>query len=816
MSLPQGILPILALRNTVIFPGLAQVIKVGRERSLKALHESEKNGFWIVAVQQRELAEAVDTHKEHLIQIEPQDLYNIGTLCRVDTMKGNDESGYQVVLRGMTRVTLSDLRLNRGKGYIEGSSTLLEDVIDMNEVTQKAMIESVKTLSKDILRLVPGNTDQLAELVSSVEDLSYLTYLCAANIDVDLKEKQNILEMRNLRERALHLMQIMNEFKDGLTVQSEIRNKLNQRLGQAQRQTILREQLKAIREELGEGDESNQEDRLRKKIEEAGLPDDVRKIVDTEMKRLGEVGPQSPETHIIRNYLELIGDLPWSKSSPEKEVDLDEARKILDQDHYGLEKIKKRIVQHLAVLKMKKENKGSILLFVGPPGVGKTSLGQSIAKALGRKFARVSVGGVRDDAEIRGHRRTYIGAMPGRIIQGLKRAGENNPVFLLDEIDKLSRSFNGDPAAALLEVLDPEQNSHFLDHYLDVGFDLSKVFFIATANSLESIPGPLLDRMEVIDLTGYTTAEKMHIAREHLLAKQLSEHGFQSGDLELSEEALMKIISGYTREAGVRDLQRKIAELLRASSERVLKASEKPVKVDVKDLDELLGPERFTHEIAETSNPAGVVTGLAWTPVGGDILFIEASAMPGRGELMMTGQLGDVMKESARIALSLIRSHLAHLTPSLGTSEAIIADLSKYDLHVHVPAGAIPKDGPSAGVTMVTALASLLTGIKVPPRLAMTGEITLRGAVMPVGGIKEKLIAAHRAGIREICLPKRNEKDLRELPDEIRNDLKIHLIENVGELFKVALGLDVNFQDWSALTLKSMTSTATEKIAPSH
>jgi ATP-dependent Lon protease len=818
MSLPQGILPILALRNTVIFPGLAQVIKVGRERSLKALHEAEKNGFWIVAVQQKE-TDTIDPHKEHLIQIEPQDLYNVGTLCRVDTMKGSDESGYQVVLRGMTRVSLTDLRLNTHKGYLEGNSTLLEDVVDMNDATQKAMIESVKTLSKDILRLVPGNTDQLAELVSSVEDLSYLTYLCAANVDVDLKEKQNILEMRNLRERTLHLLQVMHEFKDGLTVQSEIRSKLNQRLGQAQRQTILREQLKAIREELGEGEESNQEDRLRKKIEEAQLPEEVRKIVDTEMKRLGEIGPQSPETHIIRNYLELIGDLPWSKSSPDKEINLDEARKILDQDHYGLEKIKKRIVQHLAVLKMKKENKGSILLFVGPPGVGKTSLGQSIAKALGRKFARVSVGGVRDDAEIRGHRRTYIGAMPGRIIQGLKRAGENNPVFLLDEIDKLSRSFNGDPAAALLEVLDPEQNSHFLDHYLDVGFDLSKVFFIATANSLESIPGPLLDRMEVIDLTGYTTAEKMHIAREHLLPKQLTEHGFQTGDLELSEEALLKIVTSYTREAGVRELQRKIAELLRASSERVLKADKKPVQVEFKDLDDLLGPERFSHEIAETSNPAGVVTGLAWTPVGGDILFIEASAMPGKGELMMTGQLGDVMKESARIALSLIRSHLAHLSPlnlAQGASEAIISDLSKYDLHVHVPAGAIPKDGPSAGVTMVTALASLLTGIKVPPRLAMTGEITLRGAVMPVGGIKEKLIAAHRAGIREICLPKRNEKDLREIPDEIRNDLKIHLIENVGDLFKAALGLDVNFQDWSALTLKGSAPAATEKIIPSH
>jgi ATP-dependent Lon protease len=808
MTMPQGILPILALRNTVIFPGLAQVIKVGRERSLKALHEAEKNGFWIVAVQQRETLDE-SGQRDPLTQIDPSELNNVGTLCRVDSMKGSDESGYQVILRGMSRVSLTDLRLNQDQGLIEGNATVSNDLLDMNEATQKAMLESVKTLAKDILRLVPGNTDQLAELVTSVDDLSYLTFLCAANLEIDLKEKQNILEMRNLRERALRLLQIMQEFKDGLSVQAEIRNKLNQRLGQAQRQSILREQLKAIREELGEDEEGSQQDRLRQKIENADLPEEVRKIADQELKRLDEIGPQSPETHVIRNYLELIGDLPWNKSSSDSDIDLDKARDILERDHYGLEKIKKRIIQHLAVLKLKKENKGSILLFVGPPGVGKTSLGQSIAKALGRKFVRVSVGGVRDDAEIRGHRRTYIGAMPGRIIQGLKRAGENNPVFLLDEIDKLSRSFNGDPAAALLETLDPEQNSHFLDHYLDVGFDLSKVFFIATANSLETIPGPLLDRMEVIELTGYTTAEKTHIAKNHLLPKQLKEHGLKSSDVELSDEALIKLIAGYTREAGVRELQRKIAELLRSVSEQVLKRSGKPVHIEAKDLNELLGPERFTYEMIETSNPVGVATGLAWTPVGGDILFIEASAMPGKGELMMTGQLGEVMKESAQIALSLIRSHLSHLAPGHGVGETLLQDLSKYDIHVHVPAGAIPKDGPSAGVTMVTAIASLLTGIKVPPRLAMTGEITLRGAVMPVGGIKEKVIAAHRAGIREVLLPKRNGKDLRDIPDEIRRDLKIHLIENVGELLKAALGLDVHYENWNALEIRPVSPTMT-------
>ena len=516
MPLPQGLLPILPLRNTVIFPSLTQVLKVGRERSVQALKTAEKNGFWIVAVQQK--PKPHDLSKDQ--PVDPSELYSVGTLCRIDSMKGNPEAGYQVVLRGMSRVILEDVSLASGN-YLHGESTLLEDINDMNPQTEGALLESVKSLSKDILRLFPGNTEQLSELIGSVDELGYLTSLCAGNVDVDLEKKQKILETRNLRERVLYLLQVMQEFKEGLSVQAEIRSKLNQKFGQAQRQTILREQLKAIREELGEGEDSTIEEKLQKKVEDAQMPDEVKKVAERELRRLGEVGNQSPESHIIRNYLELLTDLPWHKSSPEKEINLDEARQILDAEHYGLEKVKKRIIQHLAVLKLKKENKGSILLFVGPPGVGKTSLGHSIANALGRQFVRVSLGGVRDDAEVRGHRRTYIGAMPGRIVQGLKRAGENNPVFLLDEIDKLSRAFNGDPAAALLEVLDPEQNMNFLDHYLDVPFDLSKVFFIATANSLESIPGPLLDRMEVIDLTGYTTAEKVHIAKNHLIPNLL-------------------------------------------------------------------------------------------------------------------------------------------------------------------------------------------------------------------------------------------------------------------------------------------------------
>jgi ATP-dependent Lon protease len=781
MSLPQGLLPILPLRNTVIFPSLTQILKVGRERSINALKKAERNGFWIVAIQQK--PKSNDIGKDQ--QVDPHDVHVVGTLCRIDSMKGNPESGYQVVLRGMARVAVEDVEVASGN-LLVGECTIIEDVNDMNKPTEQALLESLKNLSLEILRIFPGNTDQLSELVTSVDDLSYLTSLCAGNIDVDLDKKQKILETRNLRERVLFLLQVMQEFKEGLSVQAEIRSKLNQKFGQAQRQTILREQLKAIREELGEGDDSSAEDKLQKKIEESGMPEDVRKVAEREMRRLSEVGTQSPESHIIRNYLELLTDLPWDKSAEQSEIDLDQARMILDQDHYGLEKVKKRIIQHLAVLKLKKENKGSILLFVGPPGVGKTSLGQSIAKALGKKFARVSLGGVRDDAEVRGHRRTYIGAMPGRIIQGLKRAGENNPVFLLDEIDKMSRAFNGDPASALLEVLDPEQNSNFLDHYLDVPFDLSKVFFIATANSLEGIPGPLLDRMEVIDLSGYTTAEKMHIAKNHLIPKQLKEHGLTPEQLQISDEALVRLISSYTREAGVRELQRRVAAVMRGSSERVLNAKAFPIRVQTQDLEEILGGEKFTYEIAETINPPGVITGLAWTPVGGDILFVEATAMPGKGHLMITGQLGEVMKESAQIAQSLIRANQHQL--------GVRMDLSKTDLHVHVPAGAIPKDGPSAGVTMLSALASLISGHTVSSKLAMTGEITLRGAVMPVGGIKEKVIAAHRAGIEKIVLPKKNERDLKDVPDDVKAGLQFYFVENISQLFAVALNIDLNHE----------------------
>jgi ATP-dependent Lon protease len=481
---------------------------------------------------------------------------------------------------------------------------------------------------------------------------------------------------------------------------------------------------------------------------------------------------------VIRNYLDLLIDMPWSKSSA-SEFDIEAARKILDDDHYGLPKIKQRIIQHLAVLKLKKDKKGSILLFVGPPGVGKTSLGRSIARAMGREFVRVSLGGVRDDAEIRGHRRTYVGALPGRIIDGIKRAKVNNPVFMLDEIDKLNRGWGGDPASALLEVLDPEQNNKFLDHYLDVPFDLSNVMFIATANSLETIPGPLLDRLEVIMLTGYTTAEKLHIAKTHLVPKQIHEHGVEESQMQITEAALLRLISGYTREAGVRELQRTIGACVRAGAEKIIEKRPLPIVVDVADLEEILGPDKHFEQLVERENPPGVSTGLAWTPMGGEILFIESSRMPGTGELIITGQLGDVMKESAKIALSLVRSRI----PSLYGE--------KEDIHLHVPAGAIPKDGPSAGVAMFLALASLLGNKSVPSRMAMTGEVTLRGAVLPVGGIKEKVIAAHRAGAEKVILPKRNERDLRDVPDEVKKSLQFIFVETVDDVLREALGVQL-------------------------
>lgn len=770
------------MRNTVVFPGTALPLRVGRAQTVAAIHAAQGGDQYVFAVaQKREAAE--DGH------VAESDLFRVGTLAKIEKIRGDAENGYQVLLRGVSRFRVSGYQEKDGYIEVEGENWAdpAPGTLESERATEQALLASLKTLAHEILDLLPSNTEQLSELVDGIEDVSFLAYLCAGNLEIDSLKKQEILEASLVKDRVLILLELMQKQKEALQVQSEIREKLTHKMGKLQREAILREQLNAIREELGEGGAgaAGSKDDYRQKIEDAQMPESAKKVALEELKRLETMGQNSAETHVIRNYLDLLCALPWAKSSVNPEdLDLEKARAVLDRDHYGLDKIKKRILQHLAVMKLKKSDRGQILLLVGPPGVGKTSLGQSIAKALGRKFVRGSLGGVRDDAEIRGHRRTYVGAMPGRIIQGMKRAEENNPVFMLDEIDKLGHGYQGDPAAALLEVLDPEQNGTFLDHYLDVPFDLSKVFFIATANSLDSIPGPLLDRMDVIELNGYTTAEKLHIGKNHLIPKQLAEHGLTKDQLVIKDDAFLKVIHSYTREAGVRDLQRKIAGICRSMAEKVLAPDAVlPVQVEISDLDEILGGERFVHEVAERLSPPGVATGLAWTPQGGEILFIEANLMPGRGSLTLTGQLGDVMKESTQIALSLVRSRLAHMIPGF--------EFEKKDIHVHVPAGAIPKDGPSAGITMLTTIASLLTGRSVDPKLAMTGEITLRGAVMPVGGIKEKLIAAHRAGIERVIMSKRNQKDLREVPDEVRSALRIEFVETASEVLKLALGLDV-------------------------
>lgn len=767
-------LPVLPLRNSHLFPGVTLSISVGRPISIEAVKATrqEYNNWVIVVTQLNDLPPT------------PDSLPKVGVLTELKSIEGSDEQGYYVLAQPTERVRIEQFDFSENK-FLLASVYALPDIRDLNEKTEQALIDSLKKMADEIIDLLPGNTDQIKKIIDGINDLRLLTHLCSTYLDISLEEKQELLEMVSLKNRTLRLLDLLAQKKDELQVQTEINTRLTHKLGKGQREAILREQLKAIREELGDAEtEDELAESYEEKIEKAGMPEDVEKVALDELRRLEAIGNSSPEAHVIRNYLDLLCSIPWSKSAnlDIENLDLDKARKILDDDHFGLDKVKKRIVQHLAVMKLKKSSKGSILLLIGPPGVGKTSLGQSIAKALGRKFVRSSLGGVRDDAEIRGHRRTYIGAMPGRIIQGIKRAGENNPVFMLDEIDKLGRGFAGDPAAALLEVLDPEQNSTFLDHYLDVAFDLSRVFFIATANSLEGIPGPLLDRMETIELSGYTTAEKLHIAKRHLIPKVMGEYGIEKDRLIISDSALKSIVNNYTREAGVRDLQRQIAGVARASAEQVLRSEQHPVRVETSDLKELLGSERFQHEVAEKVVAPGVVTGLAWTPHGGDILFIETSLMPGKGKLILTGQLGEVMKESAKIALSLVRSRLAPMLPSF--------DFDKQDIHLHVPAGAIPKDGPSAGVAILCSIASVFSGRSVDPKMAMTGEITLRGAVTPVGGIKEKVIAAHRAGIERVVLSSKNERDLSDVPEEVRSQIKFELVDRIEDVLRRVLAID--------------------------
>lgn len=782
MSRSIGFVPVIPLKNSVLFPGISMPLRVGREKSVAALQKALRESQWVILLAQKDPEQQLT---------DQNDLSRIGTLCKVESFRQDEDSSYNIFVKAHDRVRIVQLR--EQENFYEALSENVADAGLPDEKTTKALLESLKQLSFEVLDLLPGNMSKIKDWVAGVDDLGLMANIVASNLDFPITEKQALLEMTDLKERVLRLLDLLNATKEGLKVRKDIRERLNENFQANQRESILREQMKVIREELGEGGAQDIAGNYREKIEAAGMSAEALELAQTQLSRLETINAASPEYQMIRSHLDLMIALPWSQSSPEKEIDLDEAEKILHEDHFGLEKIKTRILQHLAVMKLKKSHQGSILLFVGPPGVGKTSLGKSIARALGKKYVRASVGGVRDDAEVRGHRRTYVGALPGRIISGLKKAGENDPVFILDEIDKLSRSFNGDPASALLEVLDPEQNGTFQDHYLDTPFDLSKVFFIATANTLDSIPGPLLDRMEIIEVTGYTSEEKRQIARKYLWPKQLAEHSISAEALELTDAALDSLLEHYTREAGVRDLQRKIATICKFASLRVVKANGKKFVVDAKDLEEIFGSERYSADMIESVLPPGVVTGLAWTPVGGDILFIESAQMPGNGQLVLTGQLGNVMQESARIALTLLKSHLHLVDPLL--------DFSKKDIHVHVPAGAIPKDGPSAGITMLTSMASLLLHKRVNPKLAMTGEISLRGTVMPVGGIKEKITAAHRAGVREIILASRNEKDLKEVSAEVKKEMKFHFVDNIRDLLKIALGVEI--PDWNQQLISS-------------
>ncbi|AKB78845.1 ATP-dependent protease La Type I [Methanosarcina horonobensis HB-1 = JCM 15518] len=713
-------------------------------------------------------------------EISEDSLYNIGNLLKIAYVQPADD-GYMVIAKAVQRVDA--VSVYRKNGLFYSAFKPVFDIPDLDEDIQAEMMENIKKAIHEISSRFQGS-EQFTRPIEKMDSIDQLIGYVMPYMPIKLAEKQDLLETISVRERYLAFFDILMKQKENINLQMEMAKKVTDKITKSNREAMLREQLKMIQEELNGGDDAaSGEGNYRERIENSKMPEDVKKKALSELKKLEMGGSHNPESSVIRNYLDLMLDLPWV-TEEKKSIDIAEARRVLEENHNGLEKVKERIIQHLAVMKLKHDKQGSILLLTGPPGTGKTSLGKSIADALGRQYVRISLGGVKDEAEIRGHRRTYVGALPGRIIQGMRKAGTKNPVFILDEIDKLSASYSGDPASALLEVLDPEQNSTFSDHYLEVSYDLSDVLFIATANSLASIPWPLLDRMETIEISGYTKNEKLAIAKDHLLPCILEDHGLDADKLKIEDEALKVIIDKYTREAGVRGLKKQLAKTARFVSEKIVSGkADLPYVVKADMLKEVLGKEIIRQEEARKENVPGVVTGLAWTPVGGDILFIEGTFMPGTGKLTLTGQLGDVMKESAQISMSLARSRLANI----GSGFDFIAS----DIHIHVPSGATPKDGPSAGVTLFTALTSLISGKAVDPKLAMTGEITLSGAVMPVGGIKEKVLAAHRAGIKKVILPKENERDLEDVPEEVRNELKFVPVETIEEVLKEALGLDL-------------------------
>ncbi|MDF2984518.1 MAG: lon [Eubacterium sp.] len=768
---------VIPISDTVLLPGVTSILRLPR------LNEAELENLKMGDI--TNIALPLKQNFGHG-QFSQEDFYRVGVSFKVEDAE-ETEKGYRLKIKALDRVEVNNLIFEYGS--IHAEYDVFPDEIDLNEKSREEMLNYIKNFTHEFSEKYTRSeqykgADQYMKVLEELKDLNSLIVYIAQFMPLSNGEKYELLETQSLKERSLKFMDHLVKLKETVELQFQMAERFSEKANKYYRESVLREQLKAIQEELNEGkEEGTKKDKdYLSKIEDAQMPVDIKNAALEELEKLKAQGPNSSEYNVIRNYLELLVQLPWKKSEA-KPVNLGEARRILDEQHYGLNKVKDRIIQHLAVMQLKKDKKGSILLLVGPPGTGKTSLGKSIAEALDRKYIRLSLGGIRDESEIRGHRRTYVGAMPGRIIQSIKKAGETNPVMVLDEVDKLMvGGYSGDPASALLEVLDPEQNNSFTDHYLDLPYDLSEVFFIATANSLESIPGPLLDRMEVIQISSYTINEKFHIGKNHLIPATLEEHGLSAEHLVINDDVLQKIISDYTLEAGVRGLKKQLAALARVASEKIVSNNvELPYRIKIEQLEELLGRQVSRHERAESDNPPGVVTGLAWTPVGGEILFIEATDMAGSGQVTLTGKLGDVMKESARISLSLLKARLPMNS----------INFKERDIHIHVPSGAVPKDGPSAGIALFTALASLVTGIKVDSKIAMTGEITLRGAVLPIGGLKEKLLGAQRAGITKVLIPKDNVIDLKDVPEEVRNELTIIPVETVEDVLKETLGISL-------------------------
>jgi ATP-dependent Lon protease len=744
-------------------------LDVGRPKSVRAVDA--------VAADLRVFITVMQKDKDIQDPQPPDDLYQIGTLVNIMRMMRSPDGHIHLLLRGIARVRIEEW--TQTDPYLKARYSIVDETVEQT-IEVQALVNSVLDLFRRVIQLSPHLPvpDEAINLVASLTSPAQIADVVVTALNLTPQDRQRFLEMTDPIQRLRELVPLLSREIQVLELTQKIQEQARQELDKAQREFILRQQLREIQKELGETPEAEIEE-LRQKIEEAGMPEEVKEVALRELDRLSKMHPAAAEYTVSRTYIDWLISLPWNKVT-EDNLDIAHAKKVLDEDHYDLDDVKERLLEFLAVRKLKQDTKGPILCFVGPPGVGKTSLGQSIARALGRKFVRISLGGVRDEAEIRGHRRTYVGALPGRIIQGLRQAGTKNPVFMLDEVDKLGFDFRGDPAAALLEVLDPEQNHTFVDHYLDVPFDLSQVLFICTANITDTIPPALLDRMEVIRLPGYSHEEKLQIAKRYLVPRNLKEHGLTQDHIEFTDEALSVIIKQYTREAGVRNLSREIANICRKVARRVAEGNIEKVVVTPENVAEFLGPPKFLEEIAERRPQVGVATGLAWTPFGGSVLFVETTKMPGKGSLIITGHLGEIMKESAQAALSYVRSR----SEQLGIPEDFF---SKHDIHIHVPAGAIPKDGPSAGITMATALASLATGRPVRHNVAMTGEITLTGRVLPVGGIKEKVLAAKEAGITEIILPAQNEKDLVEIPEHIRNALRFHFVENMDEVLELSL-----------------------------